>query len=309
MLDWSMLNARKEEFRKAWATSGPTTRFLVFDNLLDEGWCEKLRQGFHILAGKREGTARREHKHVRGKAGTPNWERMTDDHRAYFLEVNSPEFCRYMEEVTGIAPITADPTLAGGGLHEIRRGGYLRVHTDFNFHPATQLNRRLNLLLYLNPEWKDEWNGHIELWNEEISRPYLRLAPLSNRALLFETTETSYHGHPAPLATPPDVYRRSMATYYYAEWPDGLEKRGKTGYQLTKQEWGGLITRVADLMYEGIDGDEAIVERLFTDYQTGDIKRAIKVLRNLRSADLTRENYLENPDGTVAPAPPKQPSA
>lgn len=299
MLNWALLNSKKADLTASWAASGPTTRFVVIDRLLEDGICEKLAEGFHILTGKRTSTVKRDHKHVRGKAGTPNWDRMTDLQRDFFSQVNSDIFCKYLQDITGIDPIVADNELFGGGLHEIRRGGYLRVHTDFNYHPTTGLNRRLNLLLYLNPEWKDEWNGHIELWNEEISRPYLAMPPLMNRALLFETTEQSYHGHPTPLNVPEDVQRRSMAVYYYSSWPDGLAKRDKTGYQLTKQEWAGLMTKIADLMYQGIDDSEKIVQELFTDYQSGDIIRALKSLKALRSQELTKEVYIERPDGSV----------
>ena len=84
--------------------------------------------------------------------------------------MNSPRFVRLIERITGIEPIHADPNLNGGGLHQIRSGGYLNVHTDFNFDPETKRNRRLNLLLYLNKDWDRAWNGDIELWDER-ARP------------------------------------------------------------------------------------------------------------------------------------------
>ncbi len=299
MINWSSLNEKKDELHAFWRTSGPTTRYVVIDNFLHDGLCEQLREGFRNLAGKRAAVVTRDHKHVRGKAGTPNWERMTPLQRDFFRAANSPEMCRYIQDITDIESVVADDDLFGGGLHEIRRGGYLRVHTDFNYHPTTGLNRRLNLLLYLNPVWKDEWNGHIELWNEAISRPYVKLQPIANRVLLFETTEVSYHGHPSPLLTPPDFHRRSMAVYYYSSWPEGLARRNKTGYQLTKQEWATLIGRVADLLYQGVDDSKAILAALDTDYQSQDIATAIRTLQGLRSAELVKEKYVEHPDGQV----------
>lgn len=135
---------------------------------------------------------------------------------------NGPEFLRFLETLTGIPGLVADPDLVGGGPHEIRRGGKLAVHADFNRHPYTQYDRRLNALLYLNEGWRDDWGGQIELWDEarQMSVSY---APLFNRLVVFTTTATSYHGHPHPLQCPEWRARRSLAFYYYTR-PDGAQE-------------------------------------------------------------------------------------
>jgi Rps23 Pro-64 3,4-dihydroxylase Tpa1-like proline 4-hydroxylase len=101
-------------------------------------------------------------------------------------------------------------------LHQIKRGGYLEVHADFNRHSKLKLDRRLNLLLYLNQDWRDEYGGHFELWNADMTRPVRKILPLFNRCAVFSTTSTSYHGHPTPLACPAGRTRKSIATYYYS---------------------------------------------------------------------------------------------
>jgi len=280
MLRWDYLNEILAEKRESWAKSGPT-RYVIIDNFLNPEDCSALNN-IKGIERKLVTPASRTHKHVRGKSGTPNKANMTELQRTFFEEINSDIFVKYIQDLTGITPLYADDELMGGGLHLTRPGGYLNVHTDFNFQPSTQRHRRLNLLLYLNKEWQDAWNGHIELWDVGIERPFLRSAPLFNRVLMFETSENSYHGHPDPLKTPPGVFRVSLAVYYYADWPEGLEQRPQTGYQLTRRQWASLMTRIAALYITspGLN-DDGVVAALEIDFMTQDIRIACKALRQL----------------------------
>jgi hypothetical protein len=135
--------------------------------------------------------------------------------RQVIAQLHSGPFLGFLEAMTGIDGLVPDPHLYGGGLHCIPRGGRLGVHADFNVYERLKLDRRLNLLLYLNEDWRDEWGGHLELWNRDMTRADRRVAPIANRAVVFSTTDTAYHGHPEPLACPPDRARRSLALYYY----------------------------------------------------------------------------------------------
>lgn len=132
----------------------------------------------------------------------------------YFL--NSRPIVRFLEVLTGIEGVTPDPHYVGGGLHQIKPGGNLEVHVDFNRHSKLKLDRRINLLIYLNKDWKEEYGGHFELWNRDMSAAEQKILPVFNRCAIFSTTEFSYHGHPTPLSCPPDRTRKSMATYYYS---------------------------------------------------------------------------------------------
>ena len=134
-----------------------------------------------------------------------------------FIELNSPEFTKWVEQVTEIDEILPDPELMGGGLHQSTNGAYLNVHVDFNIHPTTKFHRRLNVLVYMNKDWKEEYEGNLELWDltGENNKQLAKIAPLFNRCVIFETNEISFHGHPKPLKTPADVNRKSIATYYY----------------------------------------------------------------------------------------------
>ena len=132
----------------------------------------------------------------------------------YFL--NSRPMLQFLEVLTGIQGVISDPYFVGGGLHQIKPGGNLEVHADFNFHTKLKLDRRINVLVYMNKDWKEEYGGHFELWNRDMSAAEQKILPLFNRCAIFSTTSFSYHGHPTPLSCPPDRTRKSIATYYYS---------------------------------------------------------------------------------------------
>lgn len=131
-------------------------------------------------------------------------------------QLNSSIFISFLERLTGVDGLVPDPHYIGGGLHQIEPGGYLDIHADFNRHPRTGLERRLNLLLYLNTDWRDEYGGHLELWDRGMKKCEARILPVLNRCVVFSTDRHSYHGHPRPLACPPGWTRKSLALYYYS---------------------------------------------------------------------------------------------
>lgn len=130
--------------------------------------------------------------------------------------LNSQPFLEFLQNLTGIQEtLIPDPYFEGGGYHQIKPGGFLKVHVDFHKHKMMDLDRRVNVLVYLNEDWKEEYGGHFELWEKDMSKCAVRIAPLFNRMAIFSTTDFSWHGHPDPLTCPPDRSRRSLALYYY----------------------------------------------------------------------------------------------
>jgi Rps23 Pro-64 3,4-dihydroxylase Tpa1-like proline 4-hydroxylase len=134
-------------------------------------------------------------------------------HMLYFL--NSREIINFLEKLTGIQGLIPDPHLAGGGLHELRPGGFLKIHADFNWHTQMRLDRRINLLLYLNKDWQPTYAGNLELWDAAMTHRVKEYEPLFNRCVIFNTTNISFHGNPVPVNCPPNRSRRSIAMYYY----------------------------------------------------------------------------------------------
>jgi hypothetical protein len=153
--------------------------------------------------------------HFEQKFNLASYEKIPSQLRLFIDILNSRLFVQFLEELTGIDGLIPDPYLIGGGLHMLARGGRLGLHIDFNRHKEMRLDRRLNILVYLNPEWKKEWGGSLELWNEDVSQKGREYMPLANTLVVFSTTEKSYHGHPDPLTCPADIYRKSIALYYY----------------------------------------------------------------------------------------------
>jgi Rps23 Pro-64 3,4-dihydroxylase Tpa1-like proline 4-hydroxylase len=135
--------------------------------------------------------------------------------RLLLYHLNSITFLEFLSKVTGIANLISDPCFDGGGLHQIVRGGKLAIHADFNKHPRYGLDRRLNVLLYLNRDWHESYGGYLELWNRDMTRCEARVLPLFNRLMIFGTTDFTYHGHPEPLACPAGMTRKSLALYYF----------------------------------------------------------------------------------------------
>ena len=141
--------------------------------------------------------------------------------RNLFYHFNSLPFIQLVERITGIKGLIPDPYFIGGGFHETRTGGHLSMHADFNHHRPMDLERRVNVLIYLNDGWEESYGGNLELWDEGMKECRQRIAPVAGRCVMFSTTGDSWHGHPDPVAHPDGTPRRSIALYYYTStWAD-----------------------------------------------------------------------------------------
>ena len=136
---------------------------------------------------------------------------------AVFTFMQSALFIKFLEKLTGIDGILPDGAYKGAGIHQTLSGGYLNVHADFNLDRDRNLHRRVNVFLYVNPDWKDEYGGHLELWTKDLKNCTARISPDLGRLAVFSTTDFSYHGHQNALRCPKDRSRRSLAMYYYSK--------------------------------------------------------------------------------------------
>jgi Rps23 Pro-64 3,4-dihydroxylase Tpa1-like proline 4-hydroxylase len=187
----------------------------VIDGFLPEDVAEEVLGAFpspEALLAWRQGDSTFQ----RRKQGSADIERFPGPLQDLVFSLNSNLMLEFLEKLTGIPKLISDPYLNGGGIHQISRGGFLKVHRDYLKHPRFNLDRRINLLLYLNKDWREDYGGHLELWDPQMSRCEARILPAFNRCVIFTTSETSYHGHPDPLTCPEGVTRKSVALYYYS---------------------------------------------------------------------------------------------
>jgi hypothetical protein len=168
-------------------------------------------------------------------------------------ELNSPAFVHWLSQLTGIPELLSDDMLEGGGLHQSGAGGFLNVHTDFsNHHYHKHWRRQVNLILYLNPNWQQQWGGALELWDREMRRCVVKVPPLFNEALIFRTDDIYYHGFPDPLRCPEGESRKSLALYYYTIESSGEVEARSTNYR-PRPEDGPLKSSMIWLDKQAVD--------------------------------------------------------
>lgn len=155
-------------------------------------------------------------------------ERLPPYTRRLFYALNSRPVLAFLEELTGIKGLIPDPYFAGGGVHMVANGGHLDIHADFNHHAALNLERRVNLLIYLNKDWKKDYGGSFEVWNDDMSAQLAAFEPIFNRMCIFSTSSTSWHGNPEPVNHPAGEPRMSIALYYYTATWDSTRKSHTT---------------------------------------------------------------------------------
>ena len=188
---------------------------IVIDNFLDEKILENIAKKIDEI--KIFENNKRFDPNQKRKLKSDNELEMPNEVINLIRYFNSQIFLSNLQTLTGIKEkLLSDPYLWGGGIHRIKRGGFLKIHSDTNFHPDFNLDRRLNLLLYLNKNWSNEYGGDLELWDKQMKNCVKKIAPIFNRAVIFSTDDTSFHGHPDPLKCPEDVVRQSLALYYYS---------------------------------------------------------------------------------------------
>ncbi len=200
--------------------SGRPFRHVVIDGFLNPGYCGQLCAQFPEF---QDAHAINENERVGGKATRENVRSLG----TAFVEaddlVRNPAFLSLIEGISGVEDLHYDPFYFGGGTHENRAGQELDPHIDFNYHPVTSQHRRLNLIVYLNEEWLDDWGGSLQLHRDPYCEPgqdeVVTVTPLMNRCVIFETSENSWHGFDR-IRLPEDkshLSRRSFAVYYYTD--------------------------------------------------------------------------------------------
>ena len=188
-----------------------------FDNFLPPEVAERVRQEVQALP-----EAESSHNFAQENLKT-NYlpERLPTYTKNLFYALNSRPFLLFLETLSGIEGLIPDPYFMGGGIHKVANGGHLDIHADFNRHNKMNLERRLNVLIYLNRDWKEEYGGSFEIWNSGMTERAKSFVPLFNRMVCFSTTSESWHGNPEKVNHPGGDPLLSIALYYYtATWDE-----------------------------------------------------------------------------------------
>jgi len=211
---------------------------VVIDNFLQHDWATALEREFPDY----NSAIWYEYRNLVEIKRTCNlWAHFPPATYSFFSIINSPEFLSIISSLLEIYPLYADAGLHGGGWHIHAVGGKLNPHLDYSIHPKTGLQRKLNLILYLNRDWRRDWGGGLGLWREDKDNGgpgaiEVEIVPTFNRALLFETTQVSWHGLTSPLTCPPDKFRKSLANYYLTSRTAGTEPRLKALFAPTEDQ-------------------------------------------------------------------------
>jgi len=199
---------------------GRPFRHVVIDNFLTPEFCRALCEQFPEF---REAHAINENEQVGGKATRETVRLLGTAYQKMDDLVRNGDFLTLVGTITGIDGLQYDPFYFGGGTHENRHGQDLDPHIDFNYHPVTSQHRRLNLIIYLNEGWQDSWGGSLQLHRDPYLEPaadeIATVTPLMNRCVIFETSESSWHGFERIdlPADQQDRSRKSFAVYYYTD--------------------------------------------------------------------------------------------
>ena len=215
-INFDSLLSRTDKIKADFNDPQKPFRYVTFESFFFPDKVESIYESYpSITDGKWDGTTYVDQKNKFTKT-------KFDDGSIFakvFAELNSSQLTKWLEQITGIENVLGDPELFGGGLHQSINGAFLNVHVDYNIHPTTKYHRRMNVLVYMNKNWKEEYEGNLELWDlgHGKMRQIAKITPDLNRCVIFETSEISFHGHPKPLNTPEGINRKSIATYYYTK--------------------------------------------------------------------------------------------
>jgi hypothetical protein len=172
---------------------------------------------------------------VEKKKACSHWDKFPAPIYSALFYLCSQEFASILSQITSTYMIIPDYGLHGGGMHSHSRDGKLNIHKDYSLHPKLPLMRNYNLIIYMTPDWNSSWGGGLEFWShdEETGQPKECVTEIENkfnRAVLFDTTQNSWHGLPQELTCPENIARRSLATYYLSYINSKAESRKRALY-------------------------------------------------------------------------------
>jgi len=212
---YSDLNLVAEKKKEEYLSAGPFPN-IVFDDFFNNDFLKTVVENFPNL--EKINSSQKYINKNEVKFANNDYKNFPNSIKLLFDFMNSNIFLEFLQKITSIKEkLVIDEELNGGGLHQIKAGGMLKIHTDFNRHPTLALDRRVNILIYLNINWDQAYGGDLELWDKEMKFCGKKILPIFNRMVIFSTNDFSNHGHPEPTKCPNDVSRKSIALYYFSK--------------------------------------------------------------------------------------------
>ncbi len=234
------VSALRNEFNQ-----GIPYRHLIMDDFLDREFAESLYRHFP--------TVEQLDIHWKGlnenKYEGSEYTKFAPEFAILRDRLTSPDVYAFFSDISGIKDIFITPDSLGSGIHQGTNGSFLDIHIDFNIHTKLNVHRRLNLLIYLQKDWKDEYGGHLELWNADMTQCVKKVLPQFNRAVVFETSEISYHGY-GKITVPEGVTRKSFFAYFYTREREGAAPYHDTIFKARPEE--GTAKRIKTNIKEAI---------------------------------------------------------
>lgn len=192
---------------------------IVLDNILEKNFAEKIRKSFPPINKKNWEYSNTKEIEIKYRSKWRSEFDIPENIVDIIRVMNSSIVLSAISKKIGIKKLVPDPYFTGGGLNMTTKGGLLDVHVDGNYHDATGLNRRLNLLIYFCKDWKKEFGGELCLYDKTGKKMLKKIAPLNNRMIIFNTHDYSYHGLPNKVEFPKNNPRKSIILYYYTKDP------------------------------------------------------------------------------------------
>lgn len=199
---------------KSYITADPYPH-IVFDNFFNDVMLNEILNEFPSELDK---VGSKYNTNQEKKSFSNNPDQLSPKINNFLNFTNSHKFINFINILSGIErSLIPDPYLFGGGLHELKDGGFLNIHCDFNKHPQMNLDRRINALIYLNHDWQEKYGGALELWDKNMKNCVQKIQPIFNRMVIFNTTNFSFHGNPEKVTlADKSKSRKSIALYYYS---------------------------------------------------------------------------------------------
>ncbi|AWI25069.1 hypothetical protein HYN49_03710 [Flavobacterium pallidum] len=207
MINFEFLEKNLETLRIQYLSAQPFPHLLI-DNFCDE---EKLLKAYSNVPELNNKS--RDYAFANNKFEKSNYREICPEFMELYNDLSSERFNRILAFITAKKTFV-DPKNFGGGLHQGKKNSFLDMHLDFNYHPLNKnWYRELNLLLYLNKDWKPEYKGQLKIKDLRTNDEAELDVPF-NRLIIQQCAPYTLHGYDM-TNFPEGRYRTSIATYAY----------------------------------------------------------------------------------------------